>query len=301
MGRFALYRDGLLVQTLESRKAQELLCYLLIYRSRAHTREGLAGRLWGELPAAQARAYLRKALWQIQAATGAEPEPAAGGLLTVEPEWIQVNSEADLELDVATLERAAEAAQEQPGEALSEADVVELRRAVELYQGDLLDGWYQDWCVFERERLLNLHLALLGKLMGYCEAHGEYESGLAHGAAILRYDRARELTHQALMRLHFLAGDRSAALRQYETCARALREELGVAPTPLTTELYECLKANQLPVRAAPARQTRRPEAGTALAYALSELQDISRRIATLYASFQQKLASLEQVIGKQE
>ena len=38
---------------------------------------------------------------------------------------------------------------------------------------------------------------------------------LAYGARILHCDRARERTHRRLMRLHFLAGDRTAALRQY--------------------------------------------------------------------------------------
>ncbi len=301
MGKFAFYRDNQPVLELDSRKAQELLCYLLIYRSRSHTREGLASRLWGELPAAQSRAYLRKALWQLQVAIELNQKQLAGDLLTVEPEWIQVNPNATIDLDVARLEQAADSVQGIPGEGLADADAAEVRGAIGLYQGDLLDGWYQDWCVFERERLLNVLLTLLDKLMAYCEAHGEYESGLAHGTTILRYDRARELTHQRLMRLHFLAGDRSSALRQYEVCASALRDELGVEPTSLTTDLYENLKANRLPEWPSDNRPPGRAAADPSLATALRELQDLSRGIATLVTRFQQKVAALEQAIGKQD
>jgi DNA-binding SARP family transcriptional activator len=99
---------------------------------------------------------------------------------------------------------------------------------------------------YERERLQSIYLAILDKLTGFCEAQQEYELGLTYGTRILRYDRAREQTYRQLMRLHVLAGDRSAALRQYDRCVAALQEELNVSPTPYTTALYEQIRANQL-------------------------------------------------------
>lgn len=41
-----------------------------------------------------------------------------------------------------------------------------------------------------------MYLAMLDKLIVYCEAHHKYEAGLACGNRILRYDRARERTHR---------------------------------------------------------------------------------------------------------
>src|SRR6185437_16484792 len=40
---------------------------------------------------------------------------------------------------------------------------------------------------------------------------------------------------------------RSAALQQYRSCVQVLDEELGVAPLEATTDLYEALRAKQLP------------------------------------------------------
>jgi DNA-binding SARP family transcriptional activator len=46
------------------------------------------------------------------------------------------------------------------------------------------------------------------------------------------------------MRAYYMAGDRTMALRQYERCAAALAEELGVAPSTQTLMLYEQRKTD---------------------------------------------------------
>ena len=90
-----------------------------------------------------------------------------------------------------------------------------------------------------------MYLAMLDKLMGYYEAHKQYETGILHGLRILSFDRAREHTHQHLMRLQYLAGNRTAALRQFERCSAALDEELGVKPAKFTLALYEQIRADE--------------------------------------------------------
>ena len=134
-----------------------------------------------------------------------------------------------------------------PGVQLNTAQAEVVGQMVGLYRGDLLEGWYQDWCVFERERFLHMYLKLCDKLMRYCTVNAIYEAGIAYGADILRYDLARERTHRQLMRLHYFSGNRTGALRQYERCRQALQEELGVAPAQLTQDLYQQICADALP------------------------------------------------------
>ncbi len=140
---------------------------------------------------------------------------------------------------MAEFERAFSQAAGTSGRQLSEAVATKLDRAVALYRGDLLEGWYSDWCLFERERLQNMWLAMLDKLMSYCEATRQYEAGVAYSTRVLRADRAREQTHRRLMRMAYLAGDRTGALRQYERCVQALEEELDVRPSRRTEELHQ--------------------------------------------------------------
>jgi DNA-binding SARP family transcriptional activator len=228
------------------RRLQELFAYLLLHRDHAHPRENLASLLWSDCATAQSKKYLRQALWQLQTVIDAQCEPDSRRLLLVDAERVRLNPDADLWLDVAVFERACSRTRDIAGHMLDSTQVGAVREAVGLYRGELLEGWFQDWCLYERERLQNLYLTMLDKLMAHCEACGEYESGLAHGARVLRYDGARERTHRRLMRLHYLAGDRTAALRQYDRCAAVLRSDLAVKPTARTVQLYEQIRTGRL-------------------------------------------------------
>lgn len=243
-GKFSAHRDAELVKGLDASKEQELLSYLLIGRDRCHPRETLASLLWGDTSTERSKKYLRQALWHAQAALGGElvgPQVLLAG-----HDWIQINGLSGIWLDVAAFEEASTVAREVPGKELDRSSAEILKEAVKLYRGELLEGCYQDWCLFERERLQNIYLSILEKLMIYSEEHREYEAGQGYGSMILRYDRARESTHRQLMHLQYKAGDRTAALRQYERCIRALDEELSVKPQKLTNALYEQIRADRL-------------------------------------------------------
>lgn len=246
-GRFHVENQGAPVTAhLEARKVQELFAYMLLYRDRSHSREALADLLWGENSSVQARKYLRQALWQLQSALKKDDVEEEADCLSVDSEWVSINSASDFTLDINEFETAFESVQGRAGADLDPQTAHQLAKAVELHRGNLLEGWYHDWCIFERERLQSMHLAMLNKLMTYFETIEEYEMGLVYGQRILQFDRAHERTHWRMMRLHYLAGDRTAALRQYERCNAALDEELGVKPAKWTISLYNQIKADQL-------------------------------------------------------
>ena len=246
-GRFNVdYQGKPVAAHLEARKVQELLAYMMLYRDRSHTREALADLLWGETNGAQARKYLRQTLWQLQSSLKIDDGFEGDDCLVVESDWVSINPNADFDLDVRDFETAYDAVQGRDGGDLDPQTADQLARAVELHRGSLLEGWYHDWCIFERERLQGMHLAMLNKLMTYFETIEEYEMGLVYGQRILQFDRAHERTHRRMMRLNYLAGDRTAALRQYERCVSALEEELGVKPAKWTVSLHNQIRADQL-------------------------------------------------------
>jgi DNA-binding SARP family transcriptional activator len=240
-GKFSVRRGDQLLKGLAANKEQELLSYLLVLRDRCHPRETLANVLWGDTSTEKSKKYLRQALWHVQSALEAE-ESTGPQLLVVEHNWVQLNLQSERWLDVEVFEQAFAATQELNGSQLDTHCAALLKDAVELYKGDLLDGWYQDWCLFERERLQNMYLGMLDKLMSYSEKHLEYEAGQRYGSTILRYDRAHERTYRQLMLLRHKAGDRIGAMRHYERCVAALDEELGIKPERRTTALYEYIR-----------------------------------------------------------
>jgi DNA-binding SARP family transcriptional activator len=296
-GKFSASTGEHPIKHLGSRKAQELLSYLLLYRNRSHPREVLASLLWGDCLTAQSKAYLRKALWQLQAALAPCLAGAASAFLRVDADWIQLDDHHEVSLDVSVFERAFERVRGVPGEQLDEACFAQLRETTSLYQGDLLEGWCQDWCLYERERLQTMYLAMLDKLMGYCEVHGAFEAGLAYGDQVLRYDRAREQTHRRIMRLLYLAGDRTAALRQYDRCRAALDEDLGVEPTDYTLLLYQQIRDNCPDNHFPPADSATSAPASGHLRSVLERLAQIQRTLDACQRQMQQEIQVVEQLL----
>lgn len=220
-----------------SRTAQKLLAYLVLQRHRSHPREVLIDLFWGDHSEERARSCLSTALWRLRAVL--EPEGVERGLylMTTSTGEISFNRESDYWLDVATLEEAAGRVLAQPIEALEAWLVQELDRALQLYKGELLEGFYDDWALRERERLHRLYLNCLAYLMHYHKYHEDYEASLACGQQILQCDPLREEIHREVMRLYLASGQRALAARQYERCGEILAAELGITPMPETQML----------------------------------------------------------------
>jgi len=163
-------------------------------------------------------------------------------------------------------------------------------------------GCYGDWCLSKREDLQNRYLAMLDKLMSYCEVHHDYETAILYGLRILSCNRAREYTHRRLMRLYYLSGDRAAALRQYEQCGAALDEELSVKPSKRTFALYKQILTEQLSEPEPPLTTTRAHPAlefsNSSLSEALGHLTQIQEVLAHLHSQVQQSIQKVEQALN---
>lgn len=280
---------------LGSHKAQELLCYLALHPHQPQSREALVETLWSDGSPAQSRKQLRQALWHLQSALSA-CTGASGALLLVDPKWIAINPAAELWVDACEFERVYDQVRLTPGADLGEECVCQMQHVVGLYRGDLLEGWYQDWCLLARERLQNMYLSLLDQLIGYCLAHAAYSDALEYGECVLRIDPAHERTHQHLMRLHFKNGDRVAALRQYERCAAALRRELDVDPSEDTQALLHLIRtsADGAPVQVVPSASN----ATVPVHEAIDNLRHLHAALSAMQSQVQQHLQALERIIS---
>src|SRR5687768_9719491 len=193
---------------IRARKVQELFVYLLMFRNHPQPRESLSEVLWADQPTTASRKNLRQTLWHLQSVLK-KTKNSSRLEVFIDDGWIHIRLPTDFWLDTAQLEQVFNSVNHKRARELSEEDFKTMQIAVGLYKGDLLEGWYQDWCIFERERFQMMHLMLLDKLVQYCEIHQKYDAGLAYGWQILRYDQAYERAHRQLMRLYFMVGDRT--------------------------------------------------------------------------------------------
>jgi DNA-binding SARP family transcriptional activator len=294
-GKFSVESDGEPLKGPSSPKVQELLCYLLIHRNRPRPREALAALLWGDISTDKSKKYLRQALWHLQTAL----RPYGDQLLQVEDNWVQLNTGSEIWLDVAVLEDAFALLKDKPGWEMNAEEKDVAQAAAQLYRGELLEGSYQDWCLFERERLQNMYLAMLYKLMSYCEAANEYEAGQLYGLRILYYDRASERTHRRLMQLQYMAGDRTAALRQYERCVVALDQDLGVKPDNRTVTLYQKIRSGEAerPANGARARLNGAEPTASMLTEVVGRLEDLQMSLADVSQAVGQGIENIKHTL----
>jgi DNA-binding SARP family transcriptional activator len=236
---------------------------------------------------------LRQVLWQLHSACESSLGEVHGRLLLISPDSIRINPEIDLWTDISSFERAFACLRS--GRELDEECVSSLRGAAQLFCGDLLEGLYQDWCLIERERLQNMYLIILDRLIRHCEATGDYEAGIDYCSRILQIDPARERTHQQMMRLYYLSGDRTAALRQFDRCLEALKKELDVRPAGSTLALCERIRADQLDYTPA-ARSQPVDGPSASLPDVLSRLKQFQRKLADLQWALQREIQTVERL-----
>ncbi|HEX9819522.1 MAG TPA: BTAD domain-containing putative transcriptional regulator [Methylomirabilota bacterium] len=217
------------VMSLPGRKAQALLAFLALPLGRAHPRDKLAALLWGGIREESARASLRQTLFVVRKALG----EAEGVVLRQEGEALAL-APGVVEADVAVFERA-----------VADGTPEALERAAALYQGDLLAGLvlaeapFEEWLLGERERLRELALEALARLLAHQRKSGAVELAAGTGLRLLALDPLQEAVHRALMRLYADLGRRGTALRQYQQCVGVLGRELGIEPEPETKALYQ--------------------------------------------------------------
>lgn len=266
LGDFRIIHNGQPLTTISADRQQTLLAYLLLHRHAPQPRQQIAFILWPDSSEAQARGNLRTLLFSLRNALPAAAEYIAADTLTVQ--WCPA---ATYTLDVARFTEAVSAAKQ------ATTDTEAQRwwaQAVDLYQGDLLPGNYDDWLIPFREELRHQAIETLQRLAQLLEAAGDYRAALPYATRLLRHDPLHEGYYVGLMRLHALDGDRAGVRRVYEQCVHTLREELDAEPSKATTRAYRELL--RLEVATQPMPPTPTPVAASAsavMAYPLEPLR----------------------------
>ncbi|MBI5031086.1 MAG: tetratricopeptide repeat protein [Chloroflexi bacterium] len=253
LGSLQFSADDTPLATFGSDKACALLLYLAVESDRPHRREELIGLLWADFPEETARHNLRQALFNIRRAIG--DRTAQPPYLLITHDEIQFNSASDYTLDVVVFKTHLTAchAHQHPAKKICAECAAHLQQAVELYRGKFLQQFFikdsaefEEWALIQRESLHRSALEALAHLADYHEQRGDYEQACRYSSRQLELDPWREEAHRQMMRLLALSGERSAALRQYETCQRVLADELGVEPSFETRELLAQISRGEL-------------------------------------------------------
>jgi DNA-binding SARP family transcriptional activator len=217
-----------------------LLVYLAVASShRFRRRDTLVSLFWPELDAEHARGALRQALRFLRGELG----PTV--LLSRGEEEIGVNREA-LCCDATEFDLACQAG--------------DWKRAMDLYQGDLLAGVYlpgtsadfEQWLESERERLRRLAAAAAWSLVGDAEQTGDLIAAAPWARRAVELSPEDEAGVRRLMRILDRRGDRAGALSAHETFRARLAAEYGAVPAPETEVLLESIRTRVVKIWESP-------------------------------------------------
>lgn len=222
-----------------SRVSRSVLAFLLLNSDRPHSRDLLAGTFWPDHSNAHARRRLSQSLWEIRRALAPAHLPV--------PFVVQLGDSVLLDPEARILVDHREFITELDHARQADTNFAQrdhLLEAVNLYRGDLLDGFYDDWIEQERQNTRHQFVLACRKLVDLLIGEGDYTRALTYAHRLVVIDPFDEAGHQLAMRLSVLMGDYGAAKRQYLTLSRLLRE-LGTTPSPQTTALSVAIAREQ--------------------------------------------------------
>jgi DNA-binding SARP family transcriptional activator/energy-coupling factor transporter ATP-binding protein EcfA2 len=207
-------------------RALPLIAYLALQRGPV-SRPAAGAALWPDETEDVARTNLRRHLHRVRAALPSAAEP----WIVEDKKSVAINRRAPLVVDVNAFETLLESPAKR-------AD------AVDLYGGDLLAAYDDEWLVIERERLRARYVdALLGLAVAR-RRERDFADSIRYAERLLGVDDLREDALRELVAARYEAGDRAGALAAYERFARRLYDEMAVEPMPETAALRDAVLAN---------------------------------------------------------
>ncbi|POH73348.1 transcriptional regulator [Arthrobacter glacialis] len=239
MGFWLLKLDGHPV--IVGHRQQRLIAALAILGGRS--RCSMAGLLWPESSQAQSAGNLRASLFQITHKLPGLVHPSRE-ILMLEPQ---------VAIDFHKVQSLIAGIQET-------GNTVAADSAYALYHADLLPGWYDDWVVFEQERLQQLRLDGLEALAAHCLQVGATGRALEAALAATWIEPLRESAQLILLQCHIQNGNIASAWLAFHEFRALLDQELGVRPSASFSDLMEslgprrALETHAQPVHAAQGR-----------------------------------------------
>jgi DNA-binding SARP family transcriptional activator len=192
---------------------ERLLAFLALQRHPV-ARHRVAGVLWPEVPEPRALASLRSTIWKLK--RNADP------IVEVRDDRLGIAPSVVVDTDDFS-DRSLRIIDDAP------LDLRGLRTAS--FGAELLPDWYDDWVVFERERLRQLALHALEALSRRYLAAEQYAKAIEAAVVAVSLEPLRESAHTCLIDAHLAEGNLSEALGRFRAYTRLLEGELGVAPS----------------------------------------------------------------------
>lgn len=204
--------------------SERLLVFVALRNGHAVSRRKIAGALWPSVPEDRAAGNLRTALWRLR----------ASGIQILNADRHALSIKLGTSIDIFAVDGWA-------GRLVNgTADENDISiRHFHPAATELLPGWYDDWIIFERERIRQRLLHALEILSRRLAQEGRFGEAVEAALTATDIDPLRESAQKALILIYISEGNVAQARNTYRAYARLLHSELGISPTPAVARLVE--------------------------------------------------------------
>ncbi|MDQ8185705.1 BTAD domain-containing putative transcriptional regulator [Pelagicoccus sp. SDUM812002] len=234
LGGFSVTIDSQPARSLEKPRQRSLLAYLAFHQGKPQSRSHLAFTFWPDSEEKQALTNLRNLLYGLRQAL-----PEIDPFLEVDKLSITLRKDPACSVDLTSLQETLLSAKRATIDGRKDDARVHLEQASTLYGGDLVPNFHDEWIHTERDSLRLRIDEALAQLIELLRKEGDFSEAIRYSKIRIQIESLSERSHQSLMELLALSGDRAAALLAYQAYTKHLHAALDIEPGEEIQALYQ--------------------------------------------------------------
>ncbi|RKX43465.1 MAG: hypothetical protein DRP33_01215 [Thermotogae bacterium] len=214
----------------KSRKARDLLRYMIVYRRKSVPNEVLCEMFWPGMDYEFAKSNLHSTMYLVKRLLGSNV------ILSTDSGYIfDPNNEVWVDAD--EFERIIELAESK--DISDEQKISLIEKALDIYKGDFMkENLYEDWVLPHKESYKEMYINALVKLSTIYLAIGDISKAIEKAKIAFREDPFNEIACMTMMKAYTRWGKHTEAIKVYKQLCKLLKKELDIEPSGDLTKLY---------------------------------------------------------------
>lgn len=235
------------------KKSKQIFIYLMIYPGTKFTKDKMLGMFFGDQSANTAENVFHQAITNIRNALKTDSEnitlknPKSENttfktakksesfpqyikyedkILRLSPGYLFKSDTTDFNIHYNLVKSA---------ESSIETRVTNAKAAIELYRGDFLPEYYDDWIEDLRLIYQNRFIELCEILLGILTEEKKYEDVIFYAEKIIEYDKLHEVAYYKIIEAYVKLNNAAMAKKKYAQFTESYEKEYGEKPSVKTT------------------------------------------------------------------
>jgi DNA-binding SARP family transcriptional activator len=234
------------------KKSKILLAYLMSDPEKIHTKDKIMDMFFGDAPPDKADMVYHSAVYNIRTALKIydikvdKPKRSKDKTYDYNPQYILYEDKTlrlnpDFYYNAVNIEFEKLFGKSKLPSISKEEKITYSIKAVEMYKGDFMPGYYDGWCEELRVKYKNMFINLNEELIQLLETNARYDEAVKYSELLLKEDRLNDSAHLSIINSYSKLGNINMAKNRYELMLKIYDEELGEQPTAKTLKLIKSI------------------------------------------------------------